>query len=93
MRGEDKEPTGEKASHMVEGRLLVVMRKTTVLEILDPWIKVIMREVVGHTSEAGQMAEVEGLVINVTGVINGDIDHLNVQRQIKVDRGVHMLHN
>lgn len=52
-----------------------------------------MREAVGHTSEGGEMVGVEQLVINVTGVINGDMDHLNVQRQIKMDRGVHMLHN
>ena len=39
-----------------------------------------MREVVGHTSEGGEMAKVEGLITNVTGVINGDIDHLSVLR-------------
>ena len=78
---------------MVEAELLVATRKAVVLKLPDQQTEVIMKEVVGHTSEAGEMAKVEGLVINVTGVINGDIDHLNVQWQIKLDRGVHMLRN
>lgn len=80
MPGEDEEVAGEKANHMEEGGLLVVMRKVEVPELPDQWKKVIMREVVGHTSEAREMAEVEELVINVTGVINGDTNHLSVQR-------------
>lgn len=75
---EDEELAREKASHMAEGGLQVVMRKVAVLELPDQQKKVIMREAVGHTSEAGEMAVVEGLVINVIGVINGDTDHLNV---------------
>ena len=39
------------------------------------------------------MAEVEGLVIIVTDVINGDTDCLNVLKKIKLDNGVHMWHN
>ena len=52
-----------------------------------------MQEVVGHTSEAGEMAEVEELATNVTGVINWGTDHLSVLTQTKLDKGVHMLHN
>ena len=52
-----------------------------------------MQEVVGHISEAREMAEAEELVINDTGVISGDTDHLSVLRQTKLDRGVRMLHN
>jgi len=78
---------------MAEGGLLVVMRQAIVLELPDQRTEVIMREAVGYLSEVGEMAEKEGLVINVTGVINGDTDHLNVQRQIKLDRALHMLHN
>lgn len=48
---------------------------------------------VGHPSKAGEMAELEGLVISVIDVINGDADHLNVQNQIKLDSRVHMWHN
>ena len=78
MPRENEEPTEEEASHMVEGGLLVIMRKVAVLKLLDQQIEVIMQEAVGHPSEAGEMAEEEGLVTNVTGVINGDTDHLNV---------------
>eukprot|EP00253_Pinus_taeda_P035412 PITA_35412 len=39
MLGEDEELAGEKASHMVEGRLLVVMTKATVPELSDHQIK------------------------------------------------------
>lgn len=53
----------------------------------------IAREAVGHPSEAGEMAEVEGLVISVIDVINGDTNRLNVQKQIKLDNRVHMWHN
>eukprot|EP00253_Pinus_taeda_P013330 PITA_13330 len=43
MPGEDEEPVGEKASHMAEGGLLVVMRKaTTVPELSDQWTEVII---------------------------------------------------
>lgn len=35
MPREDEELAEEEASHMAEGRLLVVMRKATVLELLD----------------------------------------------------------
>lgn len=52
-----------------------------------------MQKVVGHISEAWEMTEVEELVINVTGVISGNIAHLSVLRQTKLDKGVHMLHN
>eukprot|EP00253_Pinus_taeda_P004272 PITA_04272 len=52
--------------------------------------EVIAREAVGHPSEAGETTEVEGLVISVIGVINGDIDCLNVQKKIKLDIGVRM---
>jgi len=37
-----------------------------------------VQEVVGYPNEAWEMAEVNGLVISVIGVINGDTDHLNV---------------
>jgi len=93
MPGEDAEPVREKTSPMAEGGLLVVMRKVAIPELSDQWTKVIVREVVGHINEAGEMVEVEELVINVTGVINGDTYHLSVLRQTKLDRGVHMLHN
>ena len=69
------------------------MRKEIVLNLLDQQKKVTIREVVGHISEAGEMAEAEGLVTNVIGVINGDKYHLNVRKQNKLDSGVHMLHN
>ena len=93
MPREDEDPVGEKASPMVEGGLLVVMRKATFLELLDQKTKVIIREVVGHISEAGEIAEVEELVINVIGVTSGDTDCLSVLRQNKPDRGVRMSHN
>jgi len=93
MPGEDDESTGEKAGHMAEGRLLVIMRKVAVLELLDQQTEVIMQEVVGHPNGAEEMVEKEGLVTNVIGVINGDIDHLNVQKQNKLDIRVHMLQN
>lgn len=83
----------EEACHMVEGKLLVVIRKAAVPELLDQQTKVIIREVVGHISEAREMEKVEELIINVAGVISGDTDHLSVLRQTKLDRGVHMLHN
>lgn len=40
----------------------------------------IIREVVGHISEAGEMDKVEELIINVAGVISGDTNHLSVLR-------------
>lgn len=92
MPGEDEESAGERASHMVEARLLVAMMKAAIPKPPDQQTEVIAREAVGHPSEAGEMAEVERLVINVTGVINGDTNHLNVQKQIKLDNGVHMWH-
>jgi len=42
MLEEDKEPAGEKAIHMAEGRLLVLMRKATVPELLEKQTEVIM---------------------------------------------------
>eukprot|EP00253_Pinus_taeda_P013655 PITA_13655 len=78
MPREDEELAREKVSHMEEGELLVVMRKATVAQLLDQEKKVIMRGLVGHTSKAGEMVKVEELVTNVTGVINGGIDHLGV---------------
>ena len=93
MPREDEEPAGEEENPMVEGRLLVVTTKVAVPELLDQQTKVIMREVVGDISEVGEMAEVEEMVVNVTGVISGETDHLSVLRQTKLDRGVHMLHN
>lgn len=80
MPGEDEELAEEKASHMEEGGLLIVMRKVAVLKLPNQQIKVIMRKVVDHISEAGEMAEAEELGTNVTGVIRGDIDHLSVLR-------------
>lgn len=46
-----------------------------------------IREVVGHINEAGEMAKVDELVSNVTGVISGDTNHLSVLKQTKLDRG------
>ena len=51
-----------------------------------------MQEAVGHPIGAEVTAEEEGLVTNVIGVINGDIDHLNVWKQNKLDSRVHMRH-
>eukprot|EP00253_Pinus_taeda_P006624 PITA_06624 len=80
MPGEDEELAEEKASHMEEGRLLIVMRKVAVIKLPNQQIKVIMRKVMDHISEAGEMVEEEELGTNVIGVIRGDIDHLSVVR-------------
>ena len=85
------EPVGEKTSPMAEGGLLVVLRKAAVPELPDQQIKVIVREVVGHISEAGELVEVEELVINVTGAISGGTDPSNAWRWNRLARGEHLL--
>ena len=80
MPREDEEPAEEEVSPMAEGEMLAVMRKAVVLKLPDQQKKVTIREVVGHISEAGEMAEAEELVTNVTGVTSGDTDHLSVLR-------------
>jgi len=77
---EDEEPTEGKTSPVAGAELLIATRKATVLKLLDQQRKVIAQEAVGHPNKAGEMAEVEGLVISVIGVINGDTDRLNVQK-------------
>jgi len=80
MPEEDMEPAEGNPSPMAEAKLLTTMRKAIVLKLPNQQTEVTAREAVGHPSEAGEMAEVEGLVISVIGVINGDIDRLNVQK-------------
>ena len=50
------------------------------------------REVVGHINEAREMAKVEELIINTTGVTSGDTDLLSVLRWKNLDRGVCISH-
>lgn len=78
--GEDEEPIEGKASPMVEGGLLAAMKKAAVPELLDQQTEAIVQGVEGHPNGAEVTVEEEGLVTNVIGVINGDIDRLSVRK-------------
>ena len=93
MLGEDEEPTEEEDSLMAEGKLLAVMKKVAIPKLPKQQKKVTAWEAAGHTSEAGEMAEAEDLVINVTGATSGGIDLLSVLKRNKLDREAHMMHN